>query len=108
MNSIQILKKYIFSIVVLVSCVYALSVMWFLYSDLYMPLFLESNVSYNSQEYIINDEELLNFQTQLENKQKNRIDLSNITDPFTTNVDSITDEVSYDEDGLPTGPVLDN
>lgn len=106
----DLLKKYGLIGIAAVLVLYGIYLLWFLYSAVYEPLVVESPVVPDSNKYEIPDAQIEKVKTSLEAKREDRVDASNVHNPFAefntnnqTDVDTILDVPSDvdDELGLP-------
>ncbi len=106
--NIDLIKKYGLIAITMLVVSYGIYLIWFLYSSIYQPLFIETILLNDSNKYEIPDAQITKVKTLLQTKSESRIDVTNVRNPFighsispdatVTDVDSILDSPENDSE----------
>lgn len=83
--NIDLVKKYGLIGITVVIAGYGIYLLWFLYSSIYQPLFIDPTLLTSSNKYEIPDPQINKVKLLLQAKTENRIEITDIRNPFVSN-----------------------
>lgn len=102
--NIDLVKKYGLIGITVVIASYGIYLLWFLYSSIYQPLFIDTALLTNSNKYEIPDPQINKVKLLLQTKTENRVEVTDIRNPFIANEISQT---TTDTDTILDSPIND-
>lgn len=85
----ELIKKYgVLAITILIAG-YGVYLLWFLYSSIYKPLFIDQATQVDSNQYVIPDASITSVRELLNVKTTNRVNVSDVRNPFAPIVSAI-------------------
>lgn len=78
----DLLKKYSLMTITVLLGLYGLYLSWFLFNDIYQPLFINPTTLSESNKYIIPDAQIDFVIKSIEHKKEHRVDVSQVKNPF--------------------------
>lgn len=80
--NIDLVKKYGLIGITVVIAGYGIYLLWFLYSSIYQPLFIDTELSVDSNKYEIPDPQINKVKLLLQTKSENRVEIPDVRNPF--------------------------